>query len=97
MVFTQEQIDAYKSQHPEGLQLIEVESGESCILREPNRQDFSYILACKDEIKMNDLMVNQLWVAGDEAIKTDFKLTLAVAKVASSTLFALKEATIKKL
>ena len=97
MKFPKEKIAALKAAHPEGLYLFEVEGGYSCILREPTRQDYSYISACKDEMKMNELLVNQLWVDGDEAIKTEFKLTLSVAAKAAGTMLKMKEVELKKL
>ena len=97
MKFTKEKIEAYKAKHPEGICLFEVEDGKSCILHEPSRQDYSYIIACTDVAKANELMVNQLWVDGDEVIKTDFKYTVAVAPQAAETMFKMKEVKVKKL
>jgi len=96
MKFSKEKIDALKAANPTGIYLIEV-GGKSCILREPSRQDYSFIIGCKDEMQMNELMVNTLWVDGDEELKTNFKLTIAVAKVAAETIFAIEEAKLKKL
>lgn len=97
MELTKEKIDALKASHPEGIYLLKDEDGNQCILHEPSRNDYSYILACKDEVKMNELMINQLWVDGDEIIKTKFKLTIAFAKKAAEQLFQMKEVELKKL
>lgn len=97
MEFTKEKIEALKAAHPEGIYLLKDEDGNQCILHEPSRNDYSYILACKDEVKMNELLINQLWVDGDEIIKTNFKTTIAFAKMAAGTLFQMKEVELKKL
>ena len=97
MKFTKEKIEAYKAKHPEGIYLLKDEDGNQCILHEPSRNDYSYILACKDEVKMNELLINQLWVDGDDIIKTDFKLTISFAKLAAETMFKMKEVKVKKL
>ncbi len=97
MELTKEKIEALKVAHPEGIYLLKDEDGNQCILHEPSRNDYSYILACKDEVKMNELMINQLWVDGDEIIKTKFKLTIAFAKKAAEQLFQTKEVELKKL
>lgn len=95
MEFTKEQIDAYKAKHGE-IYLVEIEGGKSCILRTPTRKDLSYMTAISDPIKMNETAIANLWVDGDEDIKTDDSLFFAVmSKI--ETLFKFKEATIKKL
>lgn len=95
MEFTREQIEAYKAKHGE-IYLIEVEGGKSCILRTPTRKDLSYMTAIADPIKMNETAIANLWVDGDEEVKTDDSLFFAVMSK-METLFKFKEATIKKL
>lgn len=95
MEFTREQIEAYKAKHGE-IYLIEVEGGKSCILRTPTRKDLSYMTAISDPIKMNEIAIANLWVDGDEEIKTDDSLFFAVMSKMEN-LFKFKEATIKKL
>lgn len=96
MVFEQKQIDELKAKNPgKRLYLIEVD-GKSCILRTPTRQDLSYAAVVKDPIKLNEVMINQLWVDGDEEIKTDDDLFMAVCAKLEDIL-RIKEATIKKL
>ena len=97
MKFTKEQIAAFKAAHPEGICLFEVEDGKSCILHEPSRQDYSYICACQDPVSANELIVNQLWVDGDEIIKTNFKYTVGVASQATETILKMMEVKVKKL
>lgn len=95
MDFTKKQIADFKAKHGT-LYLIEVEGGKSCILHAPTRKDLSYAAVEKDPIKMSGLLLGQLWVAGDEDIKTDDELFMAVvAKM--DTVLKVKEATVKKL
>ncbi len=94
MKFTKEQIKEWKAKHGELLQ-IEVD-GRSCILHTPTRKDLSYASVVKDPMKVNEVLLNQLWVAGDEEIKTDDSLFLAVCNKMEAIL-QVKEATVKKL
>lgn len=94
MKYTKEQIAEWKRKHGELFE-ITVE-GKSCILHRPTRQDLSYASVVKDPIKMSETMLNQLWVAGDEEIKTDDSLFLAAIQKMQEVL-EVKEAAIKKL
>ena len=49
-----------------------------------------------DPVKMTEVMLNQLWVAGDEEIKTRDDLFLAASQKMQEVL-EVKEAEIKKL
>lgn len=68
----------------------------SCILRSPTRQDLSYASVVKDPVKLSEVLLNQLWVDGDEEIKTDDSLFMAVSAKMEDVL-KVKEAEIKKL
>ena len=70
--------------------------GYTCIIRKPNRKDLSYISAIKDPIRMTETLMNQLWVEGDEEIRTDDELFLAAA-AKMGELMQVKEAELKKL
>ena len=94
MKVTKEQIKEWKEKYGELFQ-ITVED-KSCILRKPNRQDLSYASVVKDPIKMLETLLNRLWVAGDEAIKNDDSLFMAVVNKMDEVL-KVKEAEIKKL
>ena len=94
MKVTKEQIKEWKEKHGELFQ-ITVED-KSCILRKPNRKDLSYAGVVKDPIKMSEVLLNNLWVAGDEDIKTDDTLFMAVVNKMDEVL-KVKEAEIKKL
>ena len=89
-----EQIKEWKARHGELFE-ITVED-KSCILHRPTRKDLSYASAVKDPIKMSEVMLNALWVAGDEEIKEDDSLFLAAIQKMQEIL-EVKEAEIKKL
>lgn len=84
-----------KAKHPEGLFLITVD-GKGCVLRKPSRKDLSYVSVVKDPIKMTETLVNQLWVDGDEEMRTDDDLFMAMSNKMDEIL-KVKEAEVKKL
>ena len=94
MKFTKKQIKEWKAKQGE-LFKITVED-KSCVLHRPTRKDLSYASAVKDPIKMSEVMLNALWVAGDEEIKEDDSLFLAAIQKMQKIL-EVKEAEIKKL
>lgn len=94
MKITKEQINEWKAKHGELLQ-VDVDD-KSCILRTPKRKDLSYASVVKDPMKLNETLLRQLWVAGDEEIQTDDSLFLAVCNKMDEIL-KVKEATVKKL
>lgn len=94
MKYTKEQLSEWKGRHGD---LFEITvDGKSCILHRPTRRDLSYASVVKDPIKMSETMLGQLWVAGDEEIKTDDALFLAAIQKMQDVL-EVKEAEIKKL
>lgn len=94
MKYSKEQIQEWKKKHGD---LFEITvDGKSCILHRPTRRDLSYVSVVKDPIKMSETMLNQLWVAGDEEIKTDDALFFAAIQKMQEVL-EVKEAEIKKL
>lgn len=94
MKYTEKQIKEWKAKHGEIFE-ISVE-GKSCIVRRPTRRDLSYVSVVKDPMKMSEAMLTALWVDGDEEIKTDDSLFLAVVQKLE-TVLEVKEAEIKKL
>lgn len=94
MIFTKEQIEKLKANHGD-IFLIETQ-GKSCIIRKPNRRDLSYVSVEKDPIKMQTALLNQLWVEGDEEIKTNDDYFFAACNTLDEVL-KVKEAEIKKL
>lgn len=94
MKYSTEDINKWKAAHGDLFE-ISVE-GKSCVLHKPTRQDLSYASVIKDPIKMSEVMLKQLWVAGDEEIKTNDELFMAVVAKMDEVL-KVKEAEIKKL
>nr|DAS22716.1 MAG TPA: hypothetical protein [Caudoviricetes sp.] len=94
MKYTKQQIEEWKAKHGELFE-ITVE-GKGCILHRPTRQNLSYVSVLTDPVKMTEVMLNQLWVAGDEEIKTRDDLFLAASQKMQEVL-EVKEAEIKKL
>ena len=94
MKYSKEQIQEWKKKHGD---LFEITvDDKNCILHRPTRRDLSYASVVKDPIKMSETMLNQLWVAGDEEIKTDDALFFAAIQKMQDVL-EVKEAEIKKL
>lgn len=94
MKYTEEQVAEWKKKHGTVYE-ISVD-GKSCIIRKPNRKDLSYVSVVKDPIKMQETLLKQLWVDGDEEIKTDDELFFAACNQLEEVL-QLKQADIKKL
>ena len=94
MNFKKEQIAEWKKKHGD---LFEITvGGKTCILHRPTRKDLSYASVVKDPIKMSEVMLKNLWVAGDEEIQTQDDLFLgAISKM--EEVLQVKEAEIKKL
>lgn len=94
--FTEVQIETWKKAHGD-IFLIEIEDA-SCVLRTPTRKDMSYASAGASGVafKVNEILFEACFLAGDEKIKTNIAYFLsAVEKF--STIVEVKEATIKKL
>lgn len=93
MVYTKEQVSAWKKKHGD---IFEIEvGGKSCIVRKPTRKDLSYLSVIKDLIKMSETMLRQLWVDGDTAIQEDDEYFLPVIPKLEEVM-KIKEAQIKK-
>ena len=94
---TQAQIDEWKKKHG-GVYEVAIESGEKCYLRQPNRKDLSAATASgkKDPLKFNESILNNCWLAGDDAIRTNDQLFLAASQELDQIL-DFKTATVKKL
>lgn len=92
----QAQIDAWKKQEEE-IFAITCE-GRICYLRRPSRKVLGYAgsVSAKDPIKFNELILNDCFIGGDEAFKTDDSLFLA-ASAQIPALIEVKEAELVKL
>lgn len=92
---TDDQVAAWKAKYE--VFLIEVE-GRACYLKAPGRNELSYAATTgkSDPMKFNAAILNSCWLAGDEEIKTNDKLFLAVAGKLDQ-IIETAEATVKKL
>ena len=94
MKYDKEQLREWKTKWGD-LYEISVE-GKSCVLHKPTRKDLSYASVVKDPIKLSEVMLKQLWVAGDEELQEQDDLFMAVVSKMEDVL-KVKEAEIKKL
>ena len=86
MKIDKQKVEEWKKLHGEIFQ-IETQ-GKSCIVRKPTRKEYSYV--------SQETLLNQIWLDGDEEIKTNDDLFFAVCSQLEDVL-AIKEAEIKKL
>lgn len=98
---TQEQIDLWKKKHRDVWMVTVVGDDDkeyTCYMRKPDRKQLSLAmrLSQKDPLKFNESIINGCWLAGDEEIKTDDELFMAVS-TRLDELINYKEAEIKKL
>ena len=95
-MITKEQIQEWKNQYKD-IFVISVED-KKVYLRTPDRKTLSYAstLATKDPLKFNEVILNNCWLGGDEEIKTNDELLLAVSSKLPD-LIQIKEATLEKL
>lgn len=93
---TKEQIQEWKKQYKDVF-VISVED-KKVYLRTPDRKTLSYAstLATKDPLKFNEVILDNCWLGGDEEIKTNDELFLAVSSKLPD-LIQIKEATLEKL
>ena len=93
---TKEQIQEWKKQYKD-IFVISVED-KKVYLRTPDRKTLSYAstLATKDPLKFNEVILDKCWLGGDEEIKTNDELFLAVSSKLPD-LIQIKEATLEKL
>ena len=96
MKIDRQRIEELKAKYP-GRDLFLITVGDKgCVLRSPGRQDLSYASVATDPIKVNEVLLKQLWVEGDEEVRTDDSLFMAVCSKMEQVL-RVKEAEIKKL
>lgn len=77
---TEKEIAELKAKHGD-IFLIELETGEICYLKKPNRTILSAAMVKgKDDVfKYNEIILQNCWIMGDETIKTDIGLFLGVS------------------
>ena len=95
-MITKEQIEEWKKQYND-IYVLNIED-KKAYLRTPDRQTLSCAstLATKDPLKFNEVVLNNCWLGGDEEIKTNDELFLAVSSKLPD-LIQIKEATLEKL
>ena len=95
---TPEQIKEWKEKHLDVFQIEIPEDNKVCYLRKPTRTELSYgsQLGAKDPMKFNEHILNVCWLGGDEEIKTNDSLFLAVSTQLEEVL-AFKKAELQKL
>ena len=80
---TEKQIQEWKNKHGKVYAVsVEDENGEMkrCYLKKPSRKAMSYAsaVASTDPIKFEELLLNDMWLGGDEESKNDDEMFLAV-------------------
>lgn len=90
------QIEAWKRQWGDVFKITVEDS--VCYLRKPDRQTIKAVatLSQNDPIRSSEIMLENCWIVGDEAIKTDDAKFLAVAGQMAA-LVEVKTAELKKL
>ena len=91
-MITKEQIQEWKKQHKD-IFVISV-ADKKVYLRTPDRKTLSY--ASTLALRFNEVILENCWLGGDEEIKTNDELFLAVSSKLPD-LIQIKEATLEKL
>jgi hypothetical protein len=93
---SREQIEEWKAKHGKVFGIIV--DGHIAYLKKPDRKTLSYAtsVAAKDPIKFNEIILNNCWLGGSEAIKTEDDLFLGVSGKLSE-LIEVKEAELVNL
>ena len=91
-----EQVEEWKKKHGKVFAIIV--DGHIVYLKKPDRKTLSYatFVAAKDPIKFNEIMLQNCWLGGSEAIKTEDELFLG-ASGKLSELIEVKEAELINL
>lgn len=62
--------------------------GKTAYIREPSIKDLAYAGSAGNSMQMTQTMINQIWIAGDEEIRTDLKYYLGLAEKVSTLIEA---------
>jgi len=92
---TKEQIELWKKKHGKVFE-IKVED-KHCFLKKPDRQTLSFAMtmAQTDPLGFTEAILENCWLGGDEAIKTEDSLFLA-ASAKIDGILEVKQAELKK-
>ena len=100
---TKEQIEEWKSKYKNIFRIEcdrsdEPEDFATCYLKEPTRQTLQVAMrySSSDPMKMNQTILTNCWLGGDEEIKTTDKLFMS-ASAQLAEIFEIREARVKKL
>jgi len=94
----EQKITGWKGKYPKGVFVYETEDGKTCYLRTPERKALSAaaVIGKNDPLKYNEILLNNCWLDGDEAIKMEDKYFLGISgKLAD--LVEIAEGELKKL
>lgn len=95
---TEQQIQEWKNKHKDIFLLTS--DDKACYVRKPSRKDVSYAMAAssggKDLIKMQEVLLNNCWLGGDEEMRTDDDYFYGVSPQLTGLMEA-KEVELKKL
>ena len=98
--YTKEKLEEWKKKHGEDNVFTCSIDDKRCVIHKPTRKDLSFAIVGsnggKDAVKMQEILLNQCWIAGDEEIKTNDTYFFAVSAQISELLEA-KQAELKKL
>lgn len=91
-----QKIEEWKGKYGDVYQ-VEVD-GHVAYLKKPSRKALgaAAVIGKSDPMKYNEVLLNNCWIEGDEAIKTDDALFLGVSAQLAEVI-EIKEATLKKL
>lgn len=85
-MITPEQIEQWKAKH--GKVFAYKAEGKTAYIRTPNIKDLAYAGSAGNSVQMTQTMINQIWLGGDEEIKTDLNLYLGFAEKVSTLIEA---------
>jgi len=94
----EQKILGWKEKYPKGVFVYETEDGKTCYLHAPERKALSAaaVVGKNDPLKYNEILLNNCWLEGDEAIKKEDKYFLGISgKLAE--LVEIAEGELKKL
>jgi hypothetical protein len=83
---TPEQIAEWKAKH--GKVFAYQADGKIAYIRTPTIKDLAYAGSAGNSVQMTKAMIDQVWLDGDEEIKTDLNLYLGLAEKVSTLIEA---------
>lgn len=93
---TEEQIKEWKSKFPAVFSLTSKEAEKRAYVRNPSRQEFSYLSTIKDPMKFNEAVLKTCWLDGDMEVQTDDTIFMGLSEKIVE-IFAFKEVELEKL